>query len=132
MTEVRSRQLRQAADCLTALQTEVKAGLAHLNRQCTVDGKFSASQLDAHQKVSYELAFCAAELEAPAVMLEYAGRVASEDSLTEQISLAFCAENLRTVWQRLFTHSAEAGLSTTGLLKLMGSKPLAGFLAEHG
>ena len=96
-----SKQLCQAADCLAVLRTEVDAGLQHLNRLCTIDGHFSAPQLDAHQKVSYDLAFCAAELEAPAVMLAYADKVASQDSLTVQLSLAFCAENLRSVWQRL-------------------------------
>ncbi len=132
MTSIQSSQFTLAAECLAVLRTEVDMGLLHLNGLCTVGGRFAASQLDAHQKVSYELAFCAAELEAPAIMLKYADKVGAEDKLTVQMALAFCAENLRAVWQRLLAHSAEAGLSNRRLLDLMGSEPLAGFLAEHG
>jgi (2S)-methylsuccinyl-CoA dehydrogenase len=129
---VQTKPLRQAFDCVNALRTEVDAALTHLNRLCTVDGEFSAPKLDAHQKVSYELAFCVAELEASEVMLDYANKASAEDALCEPLSLAFCADNLRAVWQRLLTHSAEAGLSNSRLLQLMGSDPLADFLAEHG
>ncbi len=93
---------------------------------------FTPALLDAHQKVSYELAFCIAELDASAALLNYADKVSTDDIVCEQLSLAFCADSLRTVWQRLFTHSTEAGLSNSRLLQLMGSEPLAGFLAEHG
>jgi len=132
VTEQQSQQLGQASDCLTLLQMQLDSGLAHLNRLCTVDGQFAPSQLDAHQKVSYELAFCAAELEAAKVMLKYAQQVCSEDSQAVPLALAFCAENVRSVWQRLLSHATEAGLSNRKLLSLMGDEPLAGFLAEHG
>lgn len=132
MSEIQAGEPGQASACLAVLQTEVDAALAHLNRLCSVDGGFSAGQLDAHQKVSYELAFCVAELEAAEVMLNYAEQVSAEDALCLPLSLAFCADNVRAVWQRLFTHSAEAGLSNARLLELMGGEPLAGFLAEHG
>jgi (2S)-methylsuccinyl-CoA dehydrogenase len=132
VTKLRPNQLKEASACLAILQAEVDAGFAYLNRLCTRDGKFSASQLDAHQKVSYELAFCAAELEASTVMLAYADKVAIEDSVTVPLSLAFCAENLRAVWQRLLAHAAETGLSSPRLLDMMGSEPLAGFLAQYG
>jgi (2S)-methylsuccinyl-CoA dehydrogenase len=127
-----TKPLAQAFDCVTALRTEVDAALAHLNGLCSVDGRFSAPRLDAHQQVSYELAFCVAELEASQVMLDYADKVSAEDTLCQQLSLAFCADTVRAVWQRLFTHSAEAGLSNARLLALMGSEPLAGFLAAQG
>lgn len=124
--------MRQAEDSLAVLQTEIDAAFRHLNRLCTIDGKFCVSQLDAHQKVSYELAFCAAELEASEVLLKYADKVSAQDSLTRKMSLAFCADNVRSIWQRLLSHSEEAGLSNPKLLELMGSEPLTDFLAEHG
>ncbi|MFT5483091.1 MAG: (2S)-methylsuccinyl-CoA dehydrogenase, partial [Halieaceae bacterium] len=127
-----SVRLGQASACLVALRTEVDTALEYLNRSCCVDGLFSAALLDAHQQVSYQLAFCVAELEASVIMLDYAENVSSNDSLCEPLSLAFCADNLRTVWQRLFSHSAEAGLSSPRLLDLIGSEPLTGFLAEQG
>ncbi|MEH6591845.1 MAG: acyl-CoA dehydrogenase family protein [Halioglobus sp.] len=132
MTPLQTEQLQQASACLALMQAQVDTALAHLNRLCSDDGVFSPALLDAHQKVCYELAFCTAELEAPAVMLEYAKKVAREDSLTVQMSLALCAENLRAVWQRLLAHAPQIGLSTPGLLDLLGSEPLAGLLARHG
>lgn len=132
MTELQSGQNTQASACVAVLRTEVDAALTHLNRLCTLDARFSAAQLDAHQKISYELAFCVAELQASTVMLSYADTVSTDDSVCQQMSLAFCADTLRTVWQRLLTHAAEAGLSSRRLLDLMGSEPLSGFLAGNG
>ncbi|MEH6569447.1 MAG: acyl-CoA dehydrogenase family protein [Halioglobus sp.] len=125
-------QFVQAAACLDVLQAQVNASLVHLNRLCTIDDEFSPALLDAHQKISYELAFCAAELEASTALLQYANKVTSQDKVIAQLSLAFCAENVRSIWQRLFAHATEAGLSTPGLLDLMGSEPLASFLAAQG
>jgi len=132
VTVLQSEKLGQAAACLAVLQEQVDAGFTHINRLCAVDGQNSSQQFDAHQQVSYELAFCVAELEAAKVMLKYADKSAAEDMLCEPLSLAFCAENLRSVWQRLLAHTAEAGLSSHQLLKLMDNEPLAGFLAVHG
>jgi len=129
---LQSEKLQQAAACLAVLQAQVDAAFGQINRLCTVDGQNSLQQLDAHQQVSYELAFCVAELEAAKAMLLYADNVAAEDQLCERLALAFCAENLRSVWQRLLTYGAEAELSSHHLLKLMESEPIAGFLAEQG
>ena len=132
MTVLQSEKLGQAAACLAVLRAQVDTGFTHIKRLCTVDGQTSTQQFDAHQQVSYELAFCVAELEAAEVMLKYADKAAAQDKLCTQLSLAFCAENLRTIWQRLLTHATETGLSSHQLLNLMDNEPLAGFLAEHG
>lgn len=118
--------------CLRALRTEVDAGLLHLNRTCTINNQLSAVALDSQQKVSYELAFCVAELEAASVLLTYAEKFSAEDTLCEPLALAFCAENLKGVWQRLFNHGEELGLSSTQLFALMSTDPMAEFLAEQG
>lgn len=122
----------KAAECLGALRQEVDTALRHLNQTCSKDGQLLPKQLDLHQKASYELAFCVAELEAAAVMLKYADEVCEEDAIANDLSLAFCAENIRTVWQRLWTHGEEMGLSNQHLLDLVGRDPLAGFLSSHG
>ncbi|MCP4182745.1 MAG: acyl-CoA/acyl-ACP dehydrogenase [Hyphomicrobiales bacterium] len=132
MTVLQSEKLRQATACLAVLRAQVDTSFTHIKRLCTVDGQNSSPQFDAHQQVSYQLAFCVAELEAAKVMLKYADETSAQDMLCEQLSLAFCAENLRTVWQRLLAHAVEAGLSNLHLLNLMGNDPLAGFLAEYG
>jgi (2S)-methylsuccinyl-CoA dehydrogenase len=130
--EIQSEQVSQGFACLAVLRAEVDEGLGHINRLCTNDGQNSLPQFDAHQKVSYELAFCVAELEAADAMLTYADKVSAEDGLCEILALAFCAENLRAVWQRLLSHASEAGLTSRRLLNLMGNEPLTGFLARHG
>ncbi|MDA9096057.1 acyl-CoA dehydrogenase family protein [Porticoccaceae bacterium] len=127
-----NQHMLRASTCIALLQNQVDGAHAHLHQLCTIEEKFAASQLDAHQKVSYELAFCVAELEASKVLLNYAEKLSAQDKLSVEMSLAFCAENLRTVWQRLLAHTAEAGLSNAVLLELMGSEPLASFLAEQG
>ena len=132
MTDSDTQPFKQARACLTLLRAEVDAGLQHLNRVCSTDGQLSPVLLDAQQKVSYELAFCIAELEASNVMLNYAEGVSAEDKLCEPMALSFCAENIRAVWQRLLTHSTETDLSSRHLLDLMGSEPLSGFLANFG
>ena len=132
MAVLQSEKLKQAASCLAILRAQVDKGFAHINRLCRVDGQDSSQQFDAHQQVSYELAFSVAEIEAANVMLKYADNTTSEDLLCEQLSLTFCAENLRSTWQRLLTNATEAGISSHQLLKLMDNEPLAGFLAEYG
>ena len=95
----------QAHLFLEGLRTQVDAGFSHLKMLCSRDGRLSSDLLDQQQTVSYELAFCVAELEASAAMLNYAGEATEEASLCQSIALAFCAENIRTVWQRLLNLS---------------------------
>ena len=122
----------QAHLFLERLRTQVDAGFSHLKMLCSTDGRLSPDLLDQQQTVSYELAFCVAELEASAAMLNYAGEATEEASLCQSIALAFCAENIRTVWQRLLHHAPELGLDNAQLLQLFGSDPLAEFLAQYG
>lgn len=122
----------KAVECLGVLRQEIDAALRHLNQICSKDGQLLPQQLDAHQQASYELAFCVAELEAAAVMLKYADEVYEEDNITNDLSLAFCAENIRSVWQRLWAHGEDMGLPNQPLLDLVGRQPLAEFLSKHG
>ena len=132
MTVLQSQQLRHGFACLTDLQAQIDAGFRHINQTCVTDGKFSSPKFNEYQQVCYELACCGAELEAATAMLNYADKAMVNDALCEQLSLAYCAENLRNTWQRLLAHSAKAGISADQLLGLMTSAPLKGFLAEHG
>ena len=122
----------QAHLCLARLRAEVDTSFSHLKGLCSEAGRLSPALLDQHQKVSYELAFCVAELEACTAMLDYARAANTEADLCSQLALTFCAENIRTVWQRLLNHSHELGLDNNHLLALMGREPVADFLTEHG
>ena len=59
----------QAHSCLARLRAEVDTSFSHLKGLCSEAGRLSPTLLDQHQKVSYELAFCVAELEACTAML---------------------------------------------------------------
>ena len=125
-------QTNQARACLSSLQEQVDNGFLHLNKLCTVAGIFQSSELDAHQKVSYELAFCVAEIQASKAMLDYSDKFSSQDKLCEALSLTFTADVLTTVWQRLFNHSIEAGLLKNDLISLLNSEEFDGFITKNG
>lgn len=125
-------QLNQAAQCIEQLQGSVDDALRHLQDKCTLDGRLAPKALDACQQVSYEVAFCAAELQAATVMLDYATSIGAQDNLCTPLALAFCAENLHTVWHRLFTNATDAGLATDALLGLMADANFSQYLATHG
>ena len=123
---------QQARLSLDLLRTQVDAGFSHLKALCSENGRLNPALLDQQQQVSYELAFCVADLEACKAMLLYADKANAETDLCHSVALAFCAETARGVWQRLLNHAQELGLPSEQLLTLMGSDPLADFLAQHG
>ena len=123
---------QQARLSLDLLRTQVDAGFSHLKALCSENGRLNPALLDQQQQVSYELAFCVADLEACKAMLLYADKANAETDLCQSVALAFCAETARGVWQRLLNHAQELGLPSEQLLTLMGSDPLADFLAQHG
>ena len=123
---------QQARLSLDLLRTQVDAGFSHLKALCSENGRLNPALLDQQQQVSYELAFCVADLEACKAMLLYADKANAETDLCRSVALAFCAETARGVWQRLLNHAQELGLPSEQLLTLMGRDPLADFLAQHG
>ena len=123
---------QQARLSLDLLRTQVDAGFSHLKALCSENGRLNPALLDQQQQVSYELAFCVADLEACEAMLLYADKADAETDLCHSVALAFCAETARGVWQRLLNNAQELGLPSEQLLTLMGSDPLADFLAQHG
>ena len=123
---------QQARLSLDLLRTQVDAGFSHLKALCSENGRLNPALLDQQQQVSYELAFCVADLAACKAMLLYADKANAETDLCHSVALAFCAETARGVWQRLLNHAQELGLPSEQLLTLMGSDPLADFLAQHG
>ena len=141
--------------CLASLRATVDQALAHLKKQCTVEGTLAAKKLDECQQASYEIAFCVADLEASGAMLSYAlaietGGVTEAqkedqkegqkddqkddqvDELCRPLALSFCAENIKSVWHRLFSHAGELGLPTEQLIALIETEKVARFIADHG
>lgn len=113
------------------MQDQVDVGLRYLNGICTIGGRFSATELDKHQQVCYAFALSVAEIEASRAMLNYTSKVAG-NQLCAKLALAFCADSIRTVWQRLLSHAADAGLSGDEVLQLMAKDPVRDFVATYG
>ena len=66
---------------LDLLRTQGDAGFSHLKALCSENGRLNPALLDQHQQVSYELAFCVADLEACKAMLLYADKANAETDL---------------------------------------------------
>jgi (2S)-methylsuccinyl-CoA dehydrogenase len=115
--------------CLDALQLQVDAALGFLLDSCSPDGEFRPSLLDDHQLAAYELAFCAAELQAAAALANHAAT--AEDELLQALAPGYGADTLQSVWGRLLANASAMGLSRSELLQLMQEPPLAPFLDRH-
>lgn len=121
--------LESAASCLTQVQTLIDTALKYLKSQCSVAGKFEAGLLDEKQLVSYELAFCVAELKAATVLIDFAHQARLLDNLSAQISLVYSAEAIQSVLQRLAKHAGDLGLTRRQVLEL-NTAPAATYLLD--
>ena len=83
-----TNQARQSLECL---RSEVNAAFSHLKALCLEEGRLSSKLLDEQQTVSYELAFCVAEIEASVAMLNYATETQTEADLCKSLAFTFCA-----------------------------------------
>ncbi|MBE2294413.1 MAG: acyl-CoA dehydrogenase family protein, partial [Phycisphaerales bacterium] len=114
-----AEQLQQAALALNTVQKALDFALADLKeRTQKADGRISASLLDQHQLVSYDLALSCAEILGARFMLEYAGRArvaggssADKAILEERFALLFAAEALQGIRNRLSARPADFGLN---------------------
>jgi len=82
-----------------------------IKEQCNEQGKLNNRLLDNYQHLSYELAFCIAELRAASSHINYCNSLnAEEDSLEAQQAFYFGAEVIQQSKQRLFVYQNELGL----------------------
>lgn len=134
MTEVNSRT-QGALPYLESADAVIAKSLGWIKGQCG-DGKgVSNEKLDQHQMASFDLAWCAAESTAARFALEYAGKVAAGrtgDSvcLEEQMALAFCAEAMLNIHNRLRARPRSFGLDDADLAAL-ATPSLSRFCQTH-
>ena len=124
--------LDQAENAVRAVDPYVGQGLKNLKAYCTVDGRIDGDLLDRHQLSCYELAFCVAELEASKEVCEYARTAAKADSFAADNALAFTAEAVQSVLQRLLARAKDLGLNVAELSGLYASQEIHAFLASFG
>ncbi|WP_417518629.1 acyl-CoA dehydrogenase family protein [Marinobacter sp.] len=103
--------------------------LGRLKTLCSEDGKLSAGRLDDHQLSCYELAFCVAELSAADAVNRYAEKAQQQDSLAMTVALAFSADVLQKVPQRLLTLQE---IERADVLGLCGGAEFGEFVRTYG
>lgn len=107
--------LTEADTELDSLRELVDEACAVVKSQCLRNGKLAAELLDDRQLVSYELAFCVADISAAKAFNSYALQL-GQSEITAKISLSFSAEIIQTVLQRLISRAVDIGMERNHLL----------------
>ena len=126
MSEVISR-MQEASQHLAAADALIKKSLVWIKQQCLGGKGVSSEKLDGHQMASFDLAWCAAESTTARFALDYAGKVAAGGAggdgvcLEERMTLAFCAEALQNIRNRLSARPQSFGLDDADIALLDAS-----------
>ena len=126
MSEVISR-MQEASQHLAAADALIKKSLVWIKQQCLGANGVSSEKLDGHQMASFDLAWCAAESTTARFALEYAGKVAAAGStgagvcVEERMTLAFCAEALQNIRNRMSARPQSFGLDDADIALLDSS-----------
>ena len=110
MTGSAQSDLVLAMGCNQQWLDVVDAALVNIKGKCSRDGKLMAGLLEQYQLVSYDLAFCVAELQAAKVMIHYAEQTDGLDDLAAVTALIFVTEAAQSVFQRLLVRAEDLGL----------------------
>jgi (2S)-methylsuccinyl-CoA dehydrogenase len=110
MTGSAQSDLVLAMGCNQQWLDVVDAALVNIKGKCSRDGKLMAGLLEQYQLVSYDLAFCVAELQAAKVMIHYAEQADGLDDLAAVTALIFVTEAAQSVFQRLLVRAEDLGL----------------------
>lgn len=105
-----------ALDCNQQWLDIVDKALSNIKAKCSKDDSLVPALLDQFQLVSYDLAFCVAELQAAKVILSYAQKADELDNLASASALLFAAETAQSVFQRLLVRAADMGLTAETLV----------------
>lgn len=134
MTQTPQALINQASDLIAAGSATVDKALSFVKSQCLNGEKVSAAKLDEHQLVSYELAYCAAEVGSAESMLNYAQKVREQKSgdqlLEESLACVVIAEALKNCLTRLTTRRADFGLSREDLANSFDSEAADAFCSQ--
>ncbi|MBK6907188.1 MAG: acyl-CoA dehydrogenase family protein [Rhodocyclaceae bacterium] len=122
-------ELNEASQCLDIADTLVKKSLRWLKAECTGGKGIANDKLDRHQLASFDLSWCAAEVTGARLAISYAAEVATatagtqdDASLEQQIALAFCAEALQNIRNRLWARPRNFGLSDAEMATLASER----------
>jgi len=124
--------LELADSSVNTVEPFVRRALKNLRVACTVNGKLDGKLLDDHQLGCYELAFCTAELGAARELCSYARKLGDVDRVATDTALAFTAEAVGSVLQRLVTRAADLGLDVVEVSALYGATAIRNMSARYG
>ncbi|MBF0288181.1 MAG: acyl-CoA/acyl-ACP dehydrogenase [SAR324 cluster bacterium] len=128
--------LQQAQSALDQTQGILNQSLTWLKEQCISNDRVSASKLDEHQLVSYDLAWSSAEVTGARFALDYAKTVREQDKtgkdilLEEQMTLLFVAESVQNIKARLGFRLNNFGL-TSESINALNSEEIQSFCTQQ-
>ena len=127
-------QLLDNADTLLANTSALlDTAFSKLKAACSEDGKVSASALDSHQLISYDLSLSWAECTAARFSLQHARRLeeSARDDLVTELAALFTAESVNNTLARLRARPADYGLSRQDIDAVSDSPAAASFLGRN-
>ncbi len=130
MTTTTSLSINDAANTLDQVQDLIDTSLSHIKQACQGDnGRLSGKKLDEHQLLSYEIAFCAAEVSAAKNLIDYSNR--ANNPVAEQLAKAFAAEAIQNTKNRLSLRNEEFGLNDESVSETFDNKAAKSFCKEQ-
>ena len=130
MDDTIKRQLATAREVLAALRPIFDAGVAALARACASEGRLVNRLLDVQQVASFEMAWAGAELLAAETSV--AAVTPGSPVLQAQLALVFTVDAVISVFERLETVYAEAGLDAAALRMVRDSAAWTTLRREAG
>ncbi|MEH6909983.1 MAG: acyl-CoA dehydrogenase family protein [Oceanicoccus sp.] len=105
-----------AAACNQQWLKIIDVALKNIKAKCSREGKLMPDLLDQYQLLSYDLAFCVAELQAAKVLISYAEKADEFDQLASITVLVFATEAAQAVFQRLIVRAVDLDLDRDTLV----------------
>ena len=125
-----SMQLVDANTELAALKQHVVALCSHIKSQCWKDGGVDNKLFDEWQLLSYELAFCMAEVAAAESFNRYSRKLSEEDFIL-RLSLSFTAQTLSSVLNRLINIALDNVVDRNTLLQFYQREAFCSLLDNY-
>ncbi|MCG8671041.1 MAG: acyl-CoA/acyl-ACP dehydrogenase [Pseudomonadales bacterium] len=129
--------IEQAKSLIDSGQTILNHALSNLKKNCLSGERVSGKLLDENQLASYEVAYCAAELQAAAIYLDYSQDVRTQKGagdelrVEEKMALQFTAEALLNCRTRFNTRRADFGFSRADLQASLDSDEVDEFINKY-
>ncbi|MCG8314757.1 MAG: acyl-CoA/acyl-ACP dehydrogenase [Pseudomonadales bacterium] len=129
--------IEQAKNLISNGQTLLNQALSNLKQACLSGERVSGKLLDEKQLASYEVAYCAAELQAASVYLDYSQQVRAEKGadadlrIEERLALQYAAEALDNCRNRFNSRRADFGFQRADIQAGLDTDETDAFINEY-